>query len=104
MLDLDRVNGKRAQKYVRLESVITTKKKAEVELARMVTELNSGEFVPPSNLTVAKLLTEHWLPHSKTTVGGKTYQRYSEIVEKKLIPAFGKTLAAKLQPGQVQQA
>lgn len=104
VVDLDRVNGKRSQKYVRLDAAITTKKKAEAELARIVTEINGGEFVPPSNLTVEKLLTEHWLPHAKTTVAGKTYQRYSEIVDKKLIPKLGKTLAHKLQPGQVQQA
>jgi integrase len=104
IVDLDRENGKRQQKYVRLERQITTKKKADVELNRIITELNSGEFVPPSNLTVSKLLTEHWLPHAKTTVGGKTYQRYQEIVKKKLVPAFGKTQAGKLQPGQVQQS
>ncbi|MEO6834756.1 MAG: tyrosine-type recombinase/integrase [Candidatus Tumulicola sp.] len=66
--------------------------------------MNSGEFVAPSNLTVAKLLTEHWLPHAKTTVGGKTFQRYREIVEKKLVPAFGTSVVARLQPGPVQQA
>lgn len=104
IVDLDRENGKRQQKYVRLEPHVTTKKKADVELNRIINELNSGEFVPPSNLTVSKLLTEHWLPHAKTTVGGKTYQRYQEIVETKLVPAFGKTQAGKLQPGQVQQS
>jgi integrase len=104
IVDLDRLNGKRQQKRIRFEVHITTKKKAEAELARTVTEINGGEFLPPSNLTVGKLLTEHWLPHAKTTVGGKTYQRYREIVEKKLLPAFGRTQAGKLQPGQVQQS
>jgi integrase len=104
VIDLDRVNGKRSQKYIRLEAAITTKKKAEAEVARIVTEINTGEFIPPSNLTVEKLLVEHWLPHAKTRASGKTFQRYREIVEKKLVPAFGKILAHKLQPGQVQQA
>jgi hypothetical protein len=65
-VDLERVNGKRKQKRILLDPVIT-KKKAEAELARILTELNSGEFVAPSNLTVTKLLTEHWLPHAKAT-------------------------------------
>ena len=103
-VDLDRVDGKRQQKRIALERSVTTKKKAEAELSRIITELNNGEFIAPTNLTVTKLLTEHWLPHAKTTCGGKTFARYREIVETKLVPAFGTSLAAKLHPGQVQQA
>jgi hypothetical protein len=47
-VDLDRVNGKRRQKRIRFEAHITTKKKAEAELARTVTEINGGEFLPSS--------------------------------------------------------
>lgn len=104
-VELDRINGKRKQKRIALEPSVTTKKVAERELARIITEMHSGEYVaPPTNITVLELLVEHWLPHAKTNVSGKTYQRYEEIVETKLVAAFGSTYVSKLQPGQVQQS
>lgn len=103
-LDLDAINGGRCQRRVTFDRSIKTKKAAEVELARILTEIHTGDFVAPANLSVRTLLVEHWLPHARTNVAGKTFQRYAEVVEKKLIPAFGGVQVSKLQPGQVQQA
>jgi integrase len=53
-------------------------------------------------LTVADFL-ERWLKHATDKVSPKTHERYSEIARKNLIPAFGTTPLAKLQPLQIEE-
>lgn len=103
-VELDRVNGKRQQKRIALDPSIKTKKAAEAELARITTEMHSGRYVMPSNVTMTDLFREHWLPHKTLTASAKTIERYGEIVERKLIPAFGSVLVSKLHPARIQQA
>ena len=50
-------NGKRRQKAVTFKG---SKREAETEVARLVTEYENGGFVEPHKLTVADYL-EHWL-------------------------------------------
>ncbi len=95
-VELDRVNGKRQQKRIALDPSIKTKKAAEAELARITTEMHSGRYVMPSNVTMTDLFREHWLPHKTLTASAKTIERYGEIVERRLIPAFGSVLVSKL--------
>lgn len=98
-------NGKRRdQRKIALEASITTKKDATIALARIVTEMNGGQFVLPSKLTIAQLLRDHWLPHKALSASAKTIEGYREKVEGRLIPAFGSTLVSKLHQARIQQA
>ena len=100
VLDFPRsVEGKRRQKWI---TVRGSKKDAERELRRLLSDLDSGSCVEPSKLTVAEFL-ERWLKHATDKVSPKTHERYSEIVRKNLIPAFGSTPLAKLQPLQIEE-
>src|SRR4051794_20584066 len=86
VLELGRdASGRRRQKWL---TVRGSKRDAERELARLNHELNTGSYVEASTMTVAEYLA-YWLDGSaKARVAGKTFERYSEIVQLHLAPAF----------------
>jgi len=93
------VDGKRRQRWV---SIRGSKKDAEKELRKLLHAMDEGTFVEPGKITVAEFL-ERWLKHATDKVAPKTHERYSEIARKNLIPAFGSTPLAKLQPLQIEE-
>jgi integrase len=92
-------DGRRKQKVVTLRG---TKKHAEMELRRLMHELETGKYADPGRLTVAQYL-ERWLEHMKTQVSAKTWERYAEIVRCHLSPALGHQQLSKLQPLAIQE-
>ncbi len=91
--------GKRKQRWV---TVHGKKKDADKELARLLHELNTGNYVEPSKMTLKEYL-ERWLQdYAKPKVVGTTYERYEEIVRVHLTPALGHLLLSKLQPLDIQ--
>jgi integrase len=98
-LDRDPITGKKRQKW---HTYRGNKKGAEKELTRLVHEVNTGAYVEPAKLTVATYL-ERWLAdYAKTNVSGKTFERYSEIVKKHLVPALGSVPLCQLKPLHIQ--
>ena len=86
--------------------VVTTtyagdRKAAERELRRLLRELDTGEHVDPTRLTVGTWLTE-WLGTVQHEVSPKSHERYSEIVAHFLIPAFGSLPLTKLGVGGIR--
>ncbi len=53
-------------------------------------------------MTTEDMLT-FWLEHIRSKVAIRTYERYTEIVEKHLAPAFKNVRLLKLRPLHVQQ-
>src|SRR4051794_2114011 len=84
-LGRDPVTGKKKQKWV---TVHGNKKDAQRELNRLVNQLNTGAYVEASRDTLATFLNK-WLEMIKPSLAGKTHERYAEIVNRHLIPAFG---------------
>lgn len=80
-----------------------SKRGAQAECARLITELKGGTYIDPSKLTVATFL-ERWLEHIKPNVAPRTYERYAEIVRKNLDPALGAVMLTKLQPMTISAA
>lgn len=66
-----------------------TKAEAEIALNRKLADLGSGEFVSPSKLTLAKYLTDHWLPTTKTRVKVTTWRNYCAMAERYVVPMIG---------------
>jgi hypothetical protein len=71
ILDVFDVGGKRHRKW---HSFKGTKRQAQTECSRLITEMESGEYVEPSKVTLAQFL-ERWLkvhqaerfaPHART--------------------------------------
>ena len=92
-------DGKRRQKT---QTIRGTKKDAERELRRILREIDTGCHVEPSRMNVGQYL-DHWLTdYAKPGVSGKTYERYAQIVEGALKPAFGGVPLEKLTALQIQ--
>ncbi len=101
ILDLrDPATGKRRRKWHKFAG---TKRKAQDECARLISELNGGLYLEPAKITVGQFL-DRWLEHIKPLVSPRTHERYGELVTKNLKPLVGAVLLIKLRPMQVSQA
>ncbi len=100
VLDLGRdENGKRKRV---VKSFKGTKREAEKELARLITEAEQGVFVVPSNSTVADLL-KAWLDkYARPNLARTTVEGYEIAINKHLIPALGAVPLEKLTPLMIQ--
>jgi integrase len=96
----DPQTGKRKRRW---HSFRGTKREAQSECARLLTELKAGTAVQPSRLTVATFF-ERWLEHMQTQVSPRSHERYAELCRKNLAPLLGGVALTKLQPAQISQA
>src|SRR5262245_63384719 len=80
-----------------------SKREAQRECARLISETTRGSYIEPSRTTLAKYLDD-WLRHTKASVAPRTHERYAEIVANYLVPVLGKTLLTKLQPFAISTA
>ena len=102
VIDLrDPATGKRKRKWHSLEA--KGKREAQIECARLISELDGGTYMEPSKTTMAQYL-DRWLTHIKTQVSPRTHERYCEIVRKNLAPLIGSIVLSKLQPVQITDA
>ena len=88
--------------------VVTTtfygdRKAAERELRRLLREVDTGEHVDPTRLTLRAWLVR-WLDTVRQEVSPKSHERYAEIVNHFLIPALGNLPLTKLTPAHIQEA
>jgi integrase len=96
----DSQTGKRKRRW---HSFAGTKRQAQIECARLVSELQHGATVDPSRETVANFLTR-WLDHMRGQVAPRTHERYAELARKNLAPLLGGLVLTKLRPEQISQA
>lgn len=80
-----------------------TKKEAEVELAKFVTEVQNGLVIDGKSLKFSEF-TEIW----KRDYGSKelalsTYKRYCRMLETRLLPYFGHFYVNKIKPTDIMQ-
>ena len=92
--------GKRKRRW---HSFSGTKRAAQIECARLISELSGGTYLEPTKTTLAQFL-DRWLDDIKSKVAPRTHERYAEIVRKNLAPLLGGIIIAKLQPMQVSDA
>jgi integrase len=93
-------SGKRIRKWTTFKG---TKREAQDECARLITELKTGNYLEPSKTTVAQYL-EQWLVDVKTRVSRKTHERYAEICRNNIMPLLGQTKLSELKPVHISQA
>jgi integrase len=92
--------GKRIRKWTTFKG---TKRQAQDECARLITELRTGNYLEPAKTAVAQYL-QHWLADVKTRVSRKTYERYAEICRNNIVPLLGLTRLSELKPVHISQA
>jgi integrase len=96
----DAVTGKRKRKW---HSFKGTKRGAQVECARLISEMKGGTYLEPSKTTVAQFL-DRWLDHMKSQISTKSHARYSELARKNVVPLLGAVNLAKLRPAAISAA
>jgi Phage integrase, N-terminal SAM-like domain len=96
----DPATGKRKLKC---HSFKGTKREAQVECARLISEMKQGAYVQPSKLTLAQFF-DRWLASIKPNVSPRTHERYEQIATKDIVPLIGARILSKLQPIDISEA
>jgi integrase len=96
----DPATGKRKRKW---HSFTGTKRQAQTECSRLITEMQSGDYVEPSKVTLAQFF-DRWLKHIKPNVSPRTAERYEQIATKNIAPVLGAKILSKLQPIDISEA
>ena len=89
--------GERRRKW---HSFAGTKRQAQTECARIISELSGGQYIDLAKITLRQFL-ERWLEHAKHHVSPRTHERYSEIVRKNINSVLGAVVLTKLRPMQI---
>jgi integrase len=90
----DPLTGKRRIRYVAFKG---TKRAAEIELARLLSQNAAGEGVDPSKSTVAEFLDRWERDWATTNVGLKTLERYRQLLRLYVKPNIGAVRIQKLR-------
>lgn len=96
----DPATGERKRKW---SSFKGTKRQAQIECARLISEITGGSYVDPSKLTLLQFF-ERWLSHIKPNVSKRTHERYGDLLHKNIAPLLGAKLLSKLQPVEISEA
>ena len=83
---VDPMTSKRRIRYCSFKG---TKRAAELELARLVSEHAAGNSVDPSKITVAEFFDRWDRDFTAVHVSPKTRERYRQLATKQIIPNIG---------------
>jgi integrase len=98
VLDIhDPETGKRRRKW---HNFAGTKREAQVECARLISELRHGTYIEPNKITLGQFF-ERWLNDVKPRVSPKTFERYEQVCLKNIAPLLGAVALRKLRPAQI---
>jgi len=95
---IDPVTRRRKIRYVSFKG---TKKAAQIELARLISEYAAGVGVDPSTTTLAEFLDRWERDWAKGNVSPKTLERYTEILRKHVRARVGTVRIQKLRPADL---
>ncbi len=85
------------------KTVHGTKKDAEVELAKFVTDIQSGLVIDGKSLRFSEF-TEIWKrDYGSKELAPSTYKRYVRILETRLLPYFGHFYLNKIRPTDIMR-
>jgi integrase len=96
----DPMTGQRKRRW---HSFVGTKRQAQIECSRLITEHERGTAVDPSRETIAAFL-ERWIEHMQGQVSPRSLERYTELARKNIMPLLGTLPLTKLQPAQISSA
>lgn len=99
-LGLNPATGKRKQQWI---TAGPSKREAEKQMTKLIHELDSGMFVKPDK-TIMKDYLEKWLSdYAKPNLSPRSYDRYTGIINKYLIPELGSIQLTQLRPEHLQR-
>jgi integrase len=100
---LDARDSATGQRKRRWHSFQGTKRQAQIECARLISEIQRGASVDPTRETLAEFL-ERWLEHMRGQVSPRSHERYAELARKNIIPLLGALTLTQLQPVHISKA
>lgn len=80
-------DGRRNRKEIPLG--IMSKTMAKKRRSSIVAEIDSSTAVAPTKVTFGGYLTNEWLPAQKQRVAPKTYERWDQMVQSRIVPRLG---------------
>lgn len=92
-----------AKRKRRWHSFGGTKRQAQVECARLISEMKGGNYLEPSKTTLAQFF-DRWLEHMRSQISPKSHARYSELARKNIAPFLGSVVLSKLRPAAISAA
>jgi integrase len=95
----DPLTGKRRIRYASFKG---TKRAAEIELARLISEHASGQGVDPNKVTVGEFLTKWLADWAQQNVSPRTFEQYEGTVGRYIIGRIGGVPLQKLRPNHLQ--
>jgi integrase len=99
-LGRDPLTGKRRVRYVSFKG---TKRAAQLELARLISENAAGGSVDPSKVTLAEFI-ERWLRDwAQAHVSAKTFERYRELLRNHVCARIGHAQLQKLRAVHINE-
>ena len=95
--------GLNGRPMIHRKTVHGTKKDAEVELAKFVTEVQNGLVVDGKSLRFSEF-TEIWKrDYGSKELAPSTYKRYCRMLETRLLPYFGHFYINKIKPTDIMK-
>lgn len=96
----DPLTGRRRIRYCTFRGA---RRKAEEKLRELLYQVDRGEHVDPTKITVTDLL-DRWLKHAGSQVSPKTHERYAQLVEKNIAPIMGEHKLRALRSIHIDEA
>ena len=85
------------------KTVHGTKKEAEVELAKFVTEVQNGLVIDGKALRFSKFVEIWKRDYGSKELAPSTYKRYCRMLETRLLPYFGRFYINKIKPTDIMK-
>lgn len=92
-------NGKRIREYI---TVNGTKRQAQDELAKIISEYNNGSYIAPSKMTVQMLIAQWMTVYAIPQLALSTVRGYKVNFYKHTIPYLGHILVQRLSSVEIQ--
>lgn len=86
-------NGKRRQKW---HGGFATRKEAEAARAKIVNDINTGDYISATTTTVETYLRNTWLPTVRARLKSSTWDSYSRNLELHVYPPLGTVALQRL--------
>ncbi|HZC55251.1 MAG TPA: site-specific integrase [Xanthobacteraceae bacterium] len=93
----DPATGKRKVKWISLPKC-KGKRAAENECGKIVQQMNGGNYIDSSKITVADFLDKWMLDYAAPNVSPKTRERYGQLIKNQIKPGIGQVELQKLRP------
>lgn len=94
----DPATGKRLTKY---RSFKGTKRDAEAELVRLKAGAQRGDYIDQSKITVESYLEKWKADWARANVSAKTFESYSQLIARHVVPRIGAMPLQKLKAADV---